>query len=117
MLEAGERRRGAARSARSTPDPIDLLLTDVVMPQMSGRELAEELGARRPGLRVLYMSGYTPDVALRHGVSEATAAFVQKPVAPKALLRVVREILDGPPREQARAGRRELESRAVGSAR
>jgi len=86
------------------PEPIHLLLTDVVMPGMGGRELAGKLGPRRPEMRVLYMSGYTPDVALRHGVSEAMVAFVQKPVSPTALLRRVREVLDGPPPERS-AGR------------
>ena len=84
--------------AEEGPEAIDLLLTDVVMPGMGGRELAEELGPRRPEMRVLYMSGYTPDVAVRHGVSEATVGFVQKPVSPTALLWRVREALDAPAR-------------------
>ncbi len=77
---------------------IHLLLTDVVMPGGSGRELATELAGRRPGLRVLFMSGYTADVMLRQGVVQDTVAFLSKPFTQEALAEAVREALDGLPR-------------------
>jgi PAS domain S-box-containing protein len=75
-------------------DKIDLLLTDVVMPQMSGPELARQLAGGRPDMKVLCMSGYTDDSILRHGVLAAHIAYLQKPLTPDALSRRVREVLD-----------------------
>ena len=80
--------------AAQHPDPIHLLLTDVIMPQLNGRELAERLVAARPGLRVLYMSGYTAGAIEQHGVLDAHISFIPKPFTPVQLARKVREVLD-----------------------
>lgn len=76
---------------------IDLLMTDVVMPRMNGRELADRLTATRPGLKVLFTSGYPSDTVVRHGIAEARTAFIEKPYLPDDLARMVRDILDQRP--------------------
>ncbi|MDD5303105.1 MAG: transporter substrate-binding domain-containing protein [Elusimicrobia bacterium] len=76
--------------------PVDLLVTDVVMPGMSGRELAQEIARRNMARRTLFISGYTDDAIVRHGVLEPGLAFLYKPFSPAALLRKLREVLDGP---------------------
>ncbi|MGE5645155.1 MAG: PAS domain S-box protein [Acidobacteriota bacterium] len=84
----------ALRLCREHEGDIHLLLTDVVMPVMSGRELADRAAEIRPELRVLYMSGYTDNVVVHHGVTARDAQFLQKPFAPKLLARKVRDLLD-----------------------
>ncbi|HYT63909.1 MAG TPA: PAS domain S-box protein [Gemmatimonadales bacterium] len=73
---------------------IHLLLTDVVMPGLSGRELADQLAGQRPGIRVLYMSGYPGDAVVQHGTLPTGSAFLQKPFSPDGLARKVRDVLD-----------------------
>ncbi|MGI8672644.1 MAG: response regulator, partial [Luteitalea sp.] len=74
--------------------PIDLLLTDVIMPGMNGRDLAERLRARDPRLRVLFMSGYNSEVASGRGLLPADVALIIKPFSPTALAARVRAVLD-----------------------
>lgn len=84
----------ALRIAAAFPKPIDLLLTDVVMPGMSGRVLAQRLAGDNPRLRVLYMSGYTDDAIVNHGVLTPDIAFLQKPFTPATFARAIRDVLD-----------------------
>ncbi|HEV8248320.1 MAG TPA: response regulator, partial [Polyangiaceae bacterium] len=84
---------GALLHSEKHPGIIHLLLSDVVMPQMSGPELAKRLASIRPDMKVLCMSGYTDDSIVRHGVLEAHITFLQKPITPETLMTKVREVL------------------------
>jgi signal transduction histidine kinase len=93
VLQAGNGSEALALLDRHG-SPIDLLLTDVVMPGMNGRELATRIASVRPQMKVLYTSGYTDDAILRHGVLDDTSRFISKPYAPLELTRRVRDVLD-----------------------
>jgi signal transduction histidine kinase/ActR/RegA family two-component response regulator len=95
ILDAGSGEEAIALTAKQAT-PIDLLLTDVVMPGLNGRALAERLLATRPALKVIFMSGYTNDAIVRRGVHNAETAFLQKPFSHEDLARMVREALDAP---------------------
>ena len=100
LMRLGYRVLSAARGdealavAQQVPERIHLLLTDVVMPQMSGRELALRLGDLRPDVSVLYMSGYTDDAIVHHGVLDEETAFLQKPFTRESLASAIRTVLD-----------------------
>jgi PAS domain S-box-containing protein len=91
----------ALHAAQTDAGPIQLLLTDVVLPQMGGKALAERLAAHYPSLKVLFMSGYADDAIVHHGRLEAGLAFLHKPFSPGVLLRKVREVLDMTQSERA----------------
>jgi nitrogen-specific signal transduction histidine kinase/ActR/RegA family two-component response regulator len=90
----------ALKLCESLTSPIHLLLTDLILPRMTGRELAERIGALRPGIRTLFMSGYTDDEILKHGVLDSRKAFLQKPFSMESMLQKIREVL----RQAAAAG-------------
>jgi PAS domain S-box-containing protein len=93
VLEA-DRPHEALKISKKFEGPIHLLFTDVVMPQMSGREVAAQISAARPNTKVLYMSGYTDHAIAHHGVLNPGVPFLQKPFTPEALTQKVREVLD-----------------------
>ena len=91
----------ALRLARQQPGRIELLVTDVVMPRLGGRELAAQLLARDPRLRILYLSGYADDAEVRLGVEQGEVGFLAKPFFPSELAHKVRQLLDRPERSDA----------------
>ena len=94
MIEAS---RGAValEIARTHPNPIHLMVTDVVMPGMNGRQLAEQVTPLRPAMKVLYVSGHATEVLQHHGALDPGLEFIGKPFTPDALAAKVREVLDG----------------------
>jgi two-component system cell cycle sensor histidine kinase/response regulator CckA len=96
VLEAGDG-EAALRAARDHPGPIHLLVTDVIMPRMSGRKLADLLTGERPGLKILFASGYSTEIVGRHEILEGGGNYLPKPFSPSALSRKVRELLDARP--------------------
>ena len=84
----------AVRICEEHGSPISLLLSDVVMPKVSGPQLAQRLVDLRPELHVLYMSGYTDEAIVHHGVLEPGTAFIEKPFTPEGLCGKVRDVLD-----------------------
>jgi two-component system, cell cycle sensor histidine kinase and response regulator CckA len=94
LLEA-TRGEEALRLAKLHCGEIDLALVDVVMPEMSGPDLVRQIAPMCPKMRVLFMSGYTDEAILHHGIAESSIAFLQKPFLPDVLARRVREVLDG----------------------
>jgi DNA-binding NtrC family response regulator len=94
VIEASDGEEAIKVAHKNSGKKIHLLLTDVVMPGMSGRKLAETLALRHPGLKILYMSGYTDNAIVHHGVLEEGVNYIQKPFTLDALARKVREVLD-----------------------
>ncbi len=94
VLEA-EHVSQALQICREHGGEIHLVVTDVVMPEMSGRDLATQLTALRPHMKVLYMSGYTDDATLRHGILPRGTSFLQKPFTPEVLVRAIHDIIHG----------------------
>ena len=86
----------ACRIAKEHGDPIHVLLTDVIMPDMNGKQLAESVRALRPNCMVLYMSGYTDDVIAQHGIIDRSASYIQKPFGRNELLHKIAEVLSTP---------------------
>jgi CheY-like chemotaxis protein len=94
----------ARRLSDQHKEPVHLLITDVVMPKISGRELAQQLTRHRPNMKVLYMSGYTDNAVVNSGILKKEVAFLQKPFTPAALTEKVREVLEGDANRTRKAG-------------
>jgi len=94
ILQAADGKK-ALQIVSRRKDPIHLLLTDVLLPQVSGENLAEQVRALQSGIKVLYMSGYSPDAVIFRGILQPGIHFISKPFSPRDLLKTIREILDG----------------------
>ncbi len=94
LIEAENGKKALQVCKKDNEKPIQLLITDVIMPDMGGSELAKKLEKLKPKMKVLYISGYTDNAIVHHGVLDEGVAFLQKPFSPQALARKVREILD-----------------------
>jgi PAS domain S-box-containing protein len=103
VLESGNG-HGALAMAHSCMDDIDLLITDVVMPLMGGRELAQQLSELHPKTSILFMSGYTDDAVVRHGIMDKDIEYLQKPFTPESLVRRVGEVLRDARTRASRSG-------------
>ena len=103
VLESGNG-HGALAMAHSCDDEIDLLITDVVMPLMGGRELAQQLAELHPKTSILFMSGYTDDAVVRHGIMDKDIEYLQKPFTPESLVRRVGEVLRDARTRASRSG-------------
>jgi two-component system, cell cycle sensor histidine kinase and response regulator CckA len=90
-----EKPKHALQLAEAYEGTIDLLITDVIMPEMNGRDLASQLSVSNPGLKILYMSGYTADVIAHHGILEKGVQFIQKPFTHRDLAVKLREVIEG----------------------
>jgi CheY-like chemotaxis protein len=93
VLEASDGQEALALAQQHT-GPLQLLVTDIIMPRVGGRELAERLRALRPALRILYLSGYSDETLDHQGLPGEGLAFLQKPFTPMTLARRVREVLE-----------------------
>ena len=96
VLRAANGQEGLSLAREPRGQPVGLVVTDVIMPQMGGKVMAEWLKATYPDLKVLYTSGYTDDALAEHGVLEPGIAFLPKPYTPAILSHTVRELLDAP---------------------
>jgi CheY-like chemotaxis protein len=87
---------GALRLSEETEEVIDLLLTDVIMPDLTGKQVADRIQQARPGIRVLFMSGYADELIARKGVLDRGVSFLQKPFTIDTLVTKIREVLEAP---------------------
>jgi CheY-like chemotaxis protein len=108
VMEASNGKEGIRVAEQNPTDKIDLLFTDIVMPQLDGKQLADWFGTARPDTKILFTSGYMADAMIQHGISEDRIAFLEKPFTPEVLAQRVRDVLDG--RESGPVGSTRTES-------